>query len=237
MPDSMIRLSIAIPGSQFSQIEIVRRLDRRHIRLTNGRRNCGVGRYASVKMGTTFPWESRLELYDLYRAEVDPRVVSYAVQPETLHWECAGKRQLYTPDRLDVMIDGKERIIEIKDRFDPHQHPEYTEKLRQARQIYTALGRAFELRQRSQISIEPDFSAIEEIQAYRRSVVTARDIQLVRMALGKGKLPLREALRSLERPSPRPVLFAMMVRRIVSIDVSHGMHENAAVSTVEQANE
>jgi hypothetical protein len=188
-------------------------------------------------MGTTFPWESRLELHDLYRAEVDPTIVSYAVQPETLHWKFAGKRQVYTPDRLDLMADGNARIVEIKDRFDPHQNPEYTEKLNQVGQIYTVLGRSFELRERSQISIEPDFSAIEEIQAYRRSVVTVRDVQLIRTALGNGPLPLGEALSSLERPSPRPVLFAMMVRRIVSIDLSQGMHENAAVSTVEQASE
>src|SRR5260221_3606279 len=196
MTDSVVRLSFAIPDSPFRRVEIARRSDGRHIRLTNGRRNRAVGRYASIKMGATIPWESRLELHDLYRAEVDPTILSYAVQPETLHWEFAGKRQLYTPDRLDLMADGNARIVEIKNRFDPNQNAEYTEKLNQAAQIYAVLGRSFELRERSQISIEPDFSAIEEIQAYRRSVVTVRDVQLIRTALGNGALPLGEALRS-----------------------------------------
>lgn len=234
MTDSVITLSLVVPDSRFQGVRIARRSDGRHIRLTNGRRHRAVGRYASIKMGSTIPWESRLELHDLYRAEVDPAIVSYAVQPETLQWEYVGKRHRYTPDRLDLMFDGSTRVVEIKDRFDPCQDAEYTDKLDQAAHIYAALGRAFEVRERSQINVEPDFSAIEEIQAYRRSVVTVADVKLIRTLLRNGRLYLRDVLEGLERPNPRPVLFAMMVRRIVAIDLAQGLRGDATVSLVDR---
>lgn len=156
------------------------------MRLTNGRRNRAVGRYASVKMGSTVPWESRLELHDLYRVEVDPNVVAFFVQPEPLHWQREGRARTYTPDHLDHMADRSIRIVEVKDKFDPAEDPDYTEKLAEAEEIYAAIGRGFVLRDGTAIRAEPNSTAVEEVQAFRRAVVTVQDLERVAQFLASG---------------------------------------------------
>ncbi len=203
------------------------------MRISNGRRARAMGRYFSVKMGNLLPWESRLELRDLYRCEVDPKITSYFVQPETMHWRCAGKARRYTPDRIDHVAGGQRRVIEIKDSFDPKADTDYTEKLEQASQIYAALGHNFEIRERSAILNEPSFSAIEEIQAYRRTAITPVDITTVHHALRSESKPLSDILSMMNGAHPKATLFAMAVRRFVNIDVTNGLHDGAAVSLLE----
>lgn len=234
MITELMKASISIPDSGFSPIEISRRRDGRHVRLSNGRRNRAVGRYASVKMGTTIPWESRLELSDIYRAEVNPEVSSYMVQPETLRWQFGRVSHQYTPDRVDVFEDGNSRIVEVKDEFDAARNEMYTEKLKQVAQIYNCLGQHFELRERSNIRREPDYSAVEEVQAYRRAVVSIQDLREVYAALRNGPISLGDAARLFSHRSGRPVLFAMMVRRIISIDLTQGLREDALVSPLQK---
>lgn len=228
-----IRSKLHIPDLPFDQIEVVRMPDGRHVRLTNGRRNRAVGRYASIKMGATMPWESRLELCDLYRAEVDPDVVSYSVQPETLHWRSRGKSYRYTPDRLDHLAGGGKRIVEVKDVYDEAGDPEYAVKLSEASRIYGALGVAFEIHERAAIRMEPSFSAVEEVQAYRRTVVTTVDISEMQGLLRTNSLPLMHMLQAMSPNHPRARLFALMIRRIVKIDIARGLHPMSAVSLVE----
>jgi len=186
-------------------------------------------------MGATIPWESRLELHDLYRVEVDPAICSYGVQPETLYWRNGEMRRRYTPDRLDVLADGSERIIEVKDVFDPAADPDYTEKLSQAALIYKALGRSFEIRDGAAIRSEPSFSAFEEVQAYRRAIVTVDDIAGIQRCLRSRPLPICEVLRSMRGAHPRPTLFALMTRRVVSIDLTFGLKDATLVSLIESA--
>ena len=57
----------------------------------------------------------RLELHDLWRAEVDGEVFRAFVQPFTLQLACEGERWRYTPDRLDVLADGSQRVVEVKE--------------------------------------------------------------------------------------------------------------------------
>jgi len=229
----VIRTALNIPDLPFEQIEVVRMPDGRHVRLTNGRRNRAVGRYASIKMGATMPWESRLELCDLYRAEVDPQVISYSVQPETLHWRSRGKSYRYTPDRLDHLAGGGKRIVEVKDVYDEAADPEYGVKLSEASRIYGALGVAFEIHERASIRMEPSFSAVEEVQAYRRTVVTTADIAEMQRLLQKNSLSLADLLLAMSPNHPRARLFALMTRRIVKIDIARGLHPMATVSLVE----
>ena len=209
---------------------MVRRTDGRHVRLSNGRRNRAVGRYASVKMGGTVPWESRLELHDLYRAEVDPNITSFFVQPETLHWQNEGRAKTYTPDRLDYMANGSVRVVEVKDVYDPADDPEYTQKLAEAEKIYAVIGRNFVLRDSAVVRAQPDFAAVEEVQAFRRAVVTIQDLDRVGEVLANGWRPLGEVLAAIGRQRPRATLFAMMVRRFVNIDLTRGLPDSANVS-------
>ncbi|WP_326914447.1 TnsA endonuclease N-terminal domain-containing protein [Sphingopyxis chilensis] len=228
-----LSLSLSLADTQIEDVRVVRRQGGGHVRISNGRRARAMGRYFSVKMGNLLPWESRLELRDLYRCEVDPKITSYFVQPETMHWRCAGKARRYTPDRIDHVAGGQRRVIEIKDSFDPKADTDYTEKLEQASQIYAALGHNFEIRERSAILNEPSFSAIEEIQAYRRTAITPVDITTVHHALRSESKPLSDILSMMNGAHPKATLFAMAVRRFVNIDVTNGLHDGAAVSLLE----
>lgn len=209
---------------------IVRRIDGRHMRLSNGRRNRAVGRYASIKNGWSPPWESRGELKDMYRAEVDGAVLSYVTQPETLYWQSGSKSRRYTPDRADHLANGSRRIVEIKGDYDADRDPDYSEKLEEVTGIYTALGVKFEIRDRNLIEQEPSFSAVEEVQAYRRTVVTQKDVDETRRILGPGTRPFGSLLAGLSSATPRAVVFAMAVRRIVEIDLGQGLQPNASVA-------
>lgn len=230
-----VSLSLTLPlaDARFEEVRVVRRQGGGHVRISNGRRARAMGRYFSVKMGNSLPWESRLELRDLYRCEVDPKITSYAVQPETMHWRWAGKARRYTPDRIDLIAGGQRRIVEVKDTFDPEKDTDYTQKLEQASQIYAALGISFEIRDGSSILDEPSFSAIEEIQAYRRTAITPADITTVHRELQSESKPLHDILSSMGGAHSKATLFAMAVRRIVDIDVTNGLHDGAAVSLLE----
>lgn len=211
---------------------IARRVDGRHMRLSNGRRNRAVGRYASVKNGWSPPWESRFELKDMYRAEVDTAVLSYASQPETLSWRSGSKTRRYTPDRVDYLADGSRRIVEVKNVYDADRDPDYALKLEEVADIYKALGTQFEIRDRALIEEEPSFSVIEEIQAYRRTVVTQSDVDETRRILGDGPQSFGSLVSGLHSPTPRAVIFAMTVRRIVAIDLAGGLGPDAPVAMV-----
>lgn len=221
---------ILIEDPRFCEISVRRRCDGRHVRLSNGRRTRAVGRYASVKVGASVPWESRLELQDMYRTEVDTEVVSYTAQPHTLTWRFEGEFQSYTPDRLERLASGATRIVEVKDIFEPADNPDYSRKLSRAELIYRQIGYSFALRQRHTIVAEPEFSAVEEVQAYRRTRVTLDQLDRVRRSLRDGELPLAEVLSAVASSQPRAVLFAMMVHRIVSIDLFDGLHDGALVT-------
>lgn len=228
----MIRTALSITDSRFEVVELTRRPDGGPVRLGFGRRARSAGTFVSAKCGTSMPWESRPELHGIYEAEVDTAVVAYAVQPESLSWYFEGEPQRYTPDRSDLMEDGGVRVIEIKDVYDADQRRPYARKLDQVARIYSALGRRFEIHDIAKRRMEPRFDAIEEVQAYRRSMITVEQVSCIRRALGQGPLPMEQALDALGRARPRAVLCAMMVRRIVEIDLSTGLHARAAVSLV-----
>lgn len=222
-------LMVNFAGGPFERVEMTRRSDGRHVRLSNGRRHRPVGRYASIKMGASVPWESRLELHDIYRAEVDPEVVSYAVQPETLSWSHNGTRYRYTPDRLDSLASGGTRIVEVKNKFDADSDPRYAEKLLQAANIYAVAGHIFEMHEESYIHREPCFSAIEEVQAYRRATVTPADVAVARTCAQSKDTVIADLLRALPSRHPRAALYAMIVRRFVLIDFSAGLRDSSQV--------
>ena len=80
----------------------------------NGRGARARGLYFSVKSGRHLPYESHLELHDLWRAEVDVEVVRSWPQPFTLTYADGDRLRRYTPDRKDARADGGVEIVEVK---------------------------------------------------------------------------------------------------------------------------
>lgn len=232
MIDGRTMVALRMDGGPFGQVEVWRRQDDRNVRIANGRRSRPVGRYASIKNGQAKAWESRPELLDIYHAEVDAEVVSYSTQPETLRWTSAGLRRQYTPDRVDNMSDGSRRFVEVKDKYVQERDPQYAEKLNEAAAIYEHFGHTLTIRDRGMILSEPLFSAVERVQAYRRALVTPAHVMVVGQVLGEGAMTLGDFIERLPPGSSGANVMAMMVRRIVSIDLNRGLTGDSKVTKI-----
>lgn len=214
----------------------ITRYDRTPIRpITNGRQTKPVGRYYSLKNGGSAPWESRNELRALYHAEISTDVLTYRVQPHTLKFVIDGVARSYTPDREEKLVGGQERVIEVKDAFEAENDPDYSEKLEHAHAVYRLSGKLFRIQERAEIEARPLFDAVELIQGFRRTAVTVQDILLVQDKFsGHDVLPLGE-VRDLFKSAPLGFakLSAMMVRRILTLDLSHRLCSETSVRLVD----
>lgn len=195
--------------------------------IATGRRRRPVGCYYSFKCGQAFPWESRTELLGIYHAEVRFDVVDYRVQPHTLEMFHEGKKFNYTPDLEHRLSNGRTEIVEIKGEFDALADPNYTTKLEIARDVYAAAGQSFRVVERKELEAQPRFKAIEEIQNFRRTAITPTDMFVV-SNIFKAKPGV--TLGDMKRIYGNPIIgmaktCAMMVRRIVEIDITGGLND------------
>lgn len=197
--------------------------------IATGRRRRPVGCYYSFKCGQAFPWESRTELLGIYHAEVRFDVVDYRVQPHTLEMFHEGRKLRYTPDLEHRLSDGRTEIVEIKGEFDALADPNYTAKLGIARDVYAAAGQSFRVVDRKELEAQPRFKAIEEIQNYRRTAITPTDMFVVsNIFKGKGGVTLGDMKGIYGNPIVGMAkTYAMMVRRIVEIDITGGLNDDS----------
>ena len=195
----------------------------------NGRQPKAVGLYFSVKSGRHLPYESRLKLHDLWRAEVASDVVRSQPQPFTLRFMLDGQVRRYTPDRRDLLVSGAEQIVEIRD--DGEAGEGGIEEV--VRSILSARGMSYVVRRRSEIEAEPTFSAVEIVQRNRRAQVSSGQVVAVRSLLANRPQPLADVLTTLPPgPSGFATACAMMVRRLIAIDLSQGLSAHSCVSLV-----
>ncbi len=200
------------------------RADRGPVRpITNGRRTHPTGRYYSVKNGRALPWESRNELHGLYHAEVASEVISYWVQPHKLKMVIGSAIQIYTPDREELLADGRRRIVEVKDQFKVEKDPAYTQKLEHAHAIYQLSGKLYRIEERAKIESQPLFAAVDMIQSFRRTSVTPHDLILIYQAFnGQEELPLAMVRDIFKSPTLGfAKICAMTVRRMITLDLTH----------------
>lgn len=222
------RLVTAIDASA----EIVSFSDGRPVRLQqNGRLAKPMGLEFSVKNGDHVPWESRNEQHALWHAEMNSGVVAYRAQPHTLRLVMNGRRASYTPDLLLEDVVGVIDIIEVKDAFEEKKDPEYTDKLNRAAAIYRALGWSFSIVTKAQLEAEPAFSDVELLHRYRKTALGIEDIDAVETALAGGPTTLT-ALRRVLPPEPMGTaqLSAMIVHRIIGVDLTNGLADDAVVA-------
>ena len=175
-------------------VGLLARADGSPVRLrSNGRRRLrATGLYFSGKSGRHLPYESQLELQDLWNAEVDVEVVASQVQSFTLRYIQAGVLHRYTPARLDHLACGRRRVVEIKDR--PNRLCD--EVARNVAQLLAERGLAYEVRHAAEIAREPAFSAVRAIQARRRTSVSVDAVLRVQALLRGDPRPVTEVLGS-----------------------------------------
>ena len=192
----------------------------------NGRNARARGLYFSVKSGRHLPYESHLELHDLWRAEVDVEVVRSWPQPFTLTYADDDRLRRYTPDRKDERADGAVEIVEVKEdaaEVSPARAAAVQEALSGRGWRYRVVGRA-------EIEREPTLSGIRAVQRHRRSALDAADALRAQARLRAGPLPLGDLLPVFgSGPQALAKVCALMVRRVLAVDLAAGLTTAAQV--------
>lgn len=210
------------------------RVDGRPIRrIIAGRQTKPVGFYYSEKCGRFMPYESFNELNALYIAEADFNVVSYRVQPHAIWLAGVEDRDpTYFPDREDILFSGVRRIVEIK----KHKKftPEYRAKITRAQLHYEHHDLQFEVLDRDDIERQPRFGSAEKLQAYKRTAITDADLRKLRELFhGRESICFGDARDVLGgRCLGFAKLGAMIVRRLVGIDLDGGIDDDTALLRV-----
>ncbi len=184
------------------------------------------GLYFSVKSGRHLPYESHLELHDLWRAEVDADVVRSWPQPFTLTYSEGDGLRRYTPDRNDARADGGVEVVEVKERAG-EVSPERAAAIAEA---LNSRGWSYRVVDRAEIEREPVFSAVRRVQRHRRTAVTAADAVHLRELLTRGPRPFGEVLEALGGGPPGLAkACALVVRRVIAVDLAAGLTPSAPV--------
>ena len=218
-------------GSEARRSGYLTRPDEGPVRLRrNGRQPKAVGLYFSVKAGRHLPYESTLELHDIWRAEVDPMVVRSQAQPFTVSCVQDGRLIRYTPDRLDHMASGARRVIEVKDQISA---AEAVANFGAAADLLSMDGFSFEIRQRAQIDAQPSLGGVEAVQRHRRTHLTPGDAARLARVLEAGPLAFGEVADQMQvGVVGHALVCAGVVRRLARIDLADGLHPECLVERV-----
>ena len=214
--------------------ELIRRRDGGPVRLwRNGNRKTAMGIVFSAKNGCHLPWDAKTELKVCQWAEISTDVVSYMTQPHTLRMVVDGRQVSYTPDVRFDLAGGGVQVVEVKNSFDERKDPAYSRKLKQAAKVHNALGYRFTIAESADYEREPVFSAVTTLHRFRSTLVDQRTSDAVRDVLVNGPAPLARVLEVAPAgPRGRASLASMMVRRVISVEIEHGLVADAPVTLV-----
>ena len=208
--------------------------------IVTGRRVITTGVYASRKSGRAQPYESMIERAFFMHCEVDTDVVDYAAQPFRFEFVIGGTKRAYIVDAITLRSDGTVEIVEIKNDRRALRDPDYRLKLSAVREICEAVGWRFRIVFRSDL-FEPveAHRAVEDVQSWAFTEYRTADVfEVVRQLRAHGPLPLGKLAECLaERPLGIAKLKAMMVARIVRLDLTSIPSHSTTVTLVEAPRE
>jgi hypothetical protein len=202
--------------------------------IPNGRRHRPVGNFWSVKNGRMLPWQSKLELYSLWRAEVRTDVVKSSVRPFMVEAFVDDGTYRYICTRQDLLANGKTEIVEVKAAIEAEKDPLYFGKLDLAAEICRSLGWLFRVEDRAQIQAEPAFATIRTIVGYARTDVGAIDLLALdkvfgardTISLDEVQAALGSGVRGLASTS------ALVVQRRLGMNPADGLRPNTSVHRI-----
>lgn len=199
--------------------------DGRPIRsIVTGRRRIVTGSYASRKAGRAQVFESMNEHAHFMHCEVDPRIVDYLAQPFRFEMVLSGRKRIYIADCVRLTANGAIEVVEVKGDLRSLRDPDYVVKLGRVRQLCELVGWSFVTLTRQQI-IAPHVRHrnIELIQQQRMTRFDECHVYAVQNHLARrgGYAELDDLAGRLGTLAiGRAIISAMMVRRIVAIDLS-----------------
>ncbi|MDG2527598.1 TnsA endonuclease N-terminal domain-containing protein [Caulobacter endophyticus] len=201
-----------------------------------GRRVMVTGFYNSRKAGRALPYEGMNELALLKHCEVDTTVVDYRSQPFRFEFVIDGAKRIYIADCVRLLDDGTVEVLEAKGRLRQLLSPDYAEKLDAVRDACTKLGWRLRVLSQKQL-FEPHqvYANVDQIQSRRMvrfdQVDAYRALEHIEQEGGQTTLG---RLAGVIGAGPRGLAIsqAMMVRRLVKIDLSSRLSAESCVSLI-----
>jgi hypothetical protein len=204
-----------------------------------GRRVIVTGFYSSRKAGRALPYEGMNEQALLKRSEVETSVVDYRAQPFRFELVIDGRKRIYIADCVRLLSNGNVEVVEVKGRLKQAPSPDYMEKLSAVGEICDRLGWQFRVLSHRHL-FEPEivYANIDLIQSRRTvrfdQIHAYRALELIEREGGETQLgQLADTLGA--RPIGMAIAQAMMVRRLVSIDLSRPLGAESKVVAVPRA--
>ena len=204
--------------------------------IITGRRRITTGAYASRKAGRAFPFEGMNERAFLMHSEVDTAVVDYRAQPFRFEFVLDGEKRTYIADAVRLLDSGVVEVVEIKNDRRFQKDLDYALKLDCVAEVCRQIGWRFRVMYREAL-FEPRicFDNVQDVQSWRLANYGETDVYCVldRLDACGGS----QALGSLAdliggRPVGMAKLKAMMVGRIVRIDLSERLSIDSEVVAV-----
>jgi hypothetical protein len=189
-----------------------------------------------VKVGRTQHYESLHQLALIERCETDPNVVHY--QSEARRFEFILRRkERYTSD-VDILdADGRLAVVEVKGDDADLRDPEYRLKLAGVAEICRRVGHEFRITFGSEIfeNSRHRFN-VRLASSMRRTAISSSQKRLVESLRSKGDDMRLGEFAELMAPGNfvqgRAITFAMLVRRIVSLDLTQPLIDEMPVSFI-----
>lgn len=208
--------------------------------IITGRRHVTTGVYVSRKAGRALPYESMNERAFFMHSEVDTEVVDYRAQPFRLEFILNGRKRAYIVDCIRLLADGSIELVEIKNDRRSLRDLDYASKLEAVRTICDRVGWRFRVIFKSSL-FEPThvYRNICDVQSWRLTEFTKTDVFKVADQLHRaGPTPLAQLSEHLGGPVVVAAkLKAMMVGRVVRLDLSHPLNLNTSVSLLNSQGE
>lgn len=208
--------------------------------IVTGRRAIATGVYASRKSGRAQPYESQNERAFFMHCEVDTDIVDYRAQPFRFEFVINSVKRAYIADAARLHSNGILEVIEIKNDRRQLKDPDYLIKLQAVREICDSIGWQFRIVLKQDIlDSSVRFHNIEDIQSWSFTAYAPSDIfEVVRFLSIHDTAPLGEvADRIGSQPAGIAKLKAMMVGRIVRLNLDSKLDEDSLVTLVSDASE
>lgn len=204
-------------------------------RILNGRHIKPVGYYPSFKGGQSLPVEADHEQGLLEHSDADAAVVRVLTQPHRVEIPVLWQRRplTYFPDVRRDLADGTVEICETKRENDRRlKDPDYSFKLEVVKLVYARQGWKFRLLKRDEILSGRLYDNVQDISrwANTKTPTGARFALEEAIERAGGSLALgraSEIVGGIER------IYALIVRRVVFVDLKRQVNTDAPVSCVD----
>jgi hypothetical protein len=208
--------------------------------IITGRRHVTTGVYVSRKAGRALPYESMNERTFFMHSEVDTEVVDYRAQPFRLEFILDGRKRTYTVDCVRLLADGLIELVEIKNDRRSLRDLDYASKLEAVQTICDRVGWGFRIVFKSSL-FEPThvYRNICDVQSWRLTEYTKTDVfEVAEQIHGAGPMPLARISEHLgDLVVVAAKLKAMMVGRVVRLDLSRPLNSDTSVSLLSPQSE